>query len=458
MNHHRLRVSPTGGSSPKSCRPRRLGLLRAWRTSLLLGLVCTLAGLAPAQDRILFIQGGFGTGGFLEGGANEQLSDIFSMSVGNGNHAYGELGLLLLAEGFTLQQLNEGPVMHNTPVDLAALDLSTYRVIVFGSNNAPYSEAAADLIADWICQGGSALFISDANWGSDWSDAPNSDQTFLDHFDLIMNQDTGQYGLERAAGDFVVGGVDQGGHPILAGPDGQLGTTDDVDVFDGEGVSPLTVVDLLPNVDPIVLAGAEGNIHVNDAVGSGSMRPATDADGALVVLEYGTGRIAGHFDRNTFFNQNGAGTDLTNGDNAQYARNLFSWLAAAPGVAYGTGCAGAGGFVPRLDLVGCPRAGDGVRLILEDGPGGASALLLFGLTEGSALLPAGCPILIDPVLDGLQLVLPLGGVAPGEGGFDIPATIPADFPVVDFTLQAFIPGGGPAGQVITTNGVRVRVF
>src|SRR5436189_109802 len=70
--------------------------------------------------------------------------------------------------------------------------------------------------------GGAALFRSDANFGSNWGDAPGSDQQFLDRFGLAINQDKGQYAVSRSAGDFL-----QGDHPILAG----------VNSFDGEGVS-----------------------------------------------------------------------------------------------------------------------------------------------------------------------------------------------------------------------------
>src|SRR5207302_9000318 len=45
------------------------------------------------------------------------------------------------------------------------------------------------------------------------------------------------------------------------------------------------------------------------------------------VAEAGLGRVAIHFDRNTFFNANGAGTSLHRFDNARYAKNLFEWLA-----------------------------------------------------------------------------------------------------------------------------------
>jgi hypothetical protein len=49
-------------------------------------------------------------------------------------------------------------------------------------------------------------------------------------------------------------------------------------------------------------------------------------DGSLVIALAGSGRVAGHFDRNTFFNRGGAGTDITRFDNRIYAKNLFAWL------------------------------------------------------------------------------------------------------------------------------------
>lgn len=273
---------------------------------------------------ILFIRGGTGTGGFLEGGADEQLSDITDLSTSQFNHAWGELGVLLESEGFSISQLIE----EGQPIDWASVDLAQFSVVVLGSNNADYGPAAADEIEAYVRSGGGLMVISDANWGTNWGDAPSSDQTFLDRFGLIMNQDSGQYRLSRADGDFVVGGTDFGMHPILIGPDGLLGTADDVNTFEGEGVSPITVTSSLPaGVTAVVLAKAEGMIHVNDSQNSGSFRPADLNDGALVVARVGDGLLAGHFDRNTFFNFNGAGTSLNRFDNARYALNLFHWLA-----------------------------------------------------------------------------------------------------------------------------------
>lgn len=297
--------------------------------TLLLSLAAapSLACAESPQARILFVRGGEGTGGFLEGGADEQLSDIHDFSESGGNHGWGTLTQTLAGAGFACEQLVEGPAANNTPVDFAALDLSAFDVIVLGSNNADYPSAHIDAVEDFVRTGGGLLVISDANWGRDWGDAPTSDQSFLDRFGLIMNQDKGVYSLRRSDGDFVISGADMGSHPILVGPDGVLGTADDVDEFDGEGVSPITLNPGTSGLSPAVLAKAKNSLRVNDNASGGSMRPVTADDGALVAVSVDAGRVAGHFDRNTFFNLNGAGTSIHRFDNRQYALNLFTWLA-----------------------------------------------------------------------------------------------------------------------------------
>ena len=183
-------------------------------------------------------------------------------------------------------------------------------MLVLGSNNAVYSSPAVDAVELFIRNGGGVLFISDANFGGDWSDAASSDQDFLDRFGLIMNQDQGTYVLRRMDGDF-----NQPDHPILAG----------IEAFDGEGVSPINAASAGQ-----VLVRARNSTRVNQPPfgpnNQGQSRPVTAMDGALTVLNVDAGRIAGHFDRNTFFNTNGAGTDITRFDNRQYALNLFAWL------------------------------------------------------------------------------------------------------------------------------------
>jgi len=271
-------------------------------------------------QNILFIRGGSGTGGFLEGGADEQLSDINDKSTSNGNHGWYTLAETLRSQGYTLEQMIEGPASNNTPIPLSTMNLSKYQLIVFGSNNAEYSESDADAVEAYIKNGGAALFISDANWGRNWGDAPASDQTFLDRFGLIMNQDRGTYALRRSNNHFIIEGENRGDHPVLK----------DIDTFDGEGVSPITIHQNIDGVNAMVLAKAVERLRQNDSYSQGSLRDPTSDDGALVVAEVGLGRIACHFDRNTFFNRNGAGTNIHRFDNKQYAINLFSWLSGEP--------------------------------------------------------------------------------------------------------------------------------
>jgi len=261
---------------------------------------------------ILFVRGGPGTGGFLEGGSDDQLSSIFDESTANGNHGWATLADVLENLGFTLEEMREEPVVDGvpTPIPFDQMDLSVYTTIVLGSNNAEYTVAQIDAIEDYVRSGGSVLFISDANFGQDWPDAPFSDQAFLDRFGLIMNQDQGTYAITDDE-------YRNTPHPILDG----------VSAFDGEGVSPVTVGDVPSDVRVEILAGAEGNVRRNDSEsGRGSSTAATADDAALLYGSAGSGRFAVHFDRNTFFNENGAGTDITRLDNQVFAENLFRWL------------------------------------------------------------------------------------------------------------------------------------
>ena len=74
------------------------------------------------------------------------------------------------------------------------------------------------------------------------------------------------------------------------------------------------------------IVAAKDKTRDNDKPDGGTFRPVTDRDAALITIEHGKGRAAVHFDRNTFFNKNGAGTDIHRHDNRRYAENLFAWL------------------------------------------------------------------------------------------------------------------------------------
>lgn len=295
-----------------------------------LSIVLLLLVAPCSAQHILFIRGADRSGGFLEGrddaSRTEHLAGIDNDADFRGNHGWKTLADTLTEAGYELTEMHERVEAGNTrgqsegrPLPLEDMDLSKYDAIVFGSNNARYGKEAVDAVEAYLRSGGAAIFISDANFGGDWADASDSDQPFLDRLGLTMNQDHGTYVLRRDAGEFAAPD-----HPILK----------DVAAFDGEGVTPITVRDELPaGVEVTILARAKGKLNRNTEPRGererGPSAPAGENDAALLALTIDLGRVVGHFDRNTFFNKGGAGTDLTRFDNKQLALNLFAWLSAA---------------------------------------------------------------------------------------------------------------------------------
>lgn len=278
---------------------------------------------------ILFIRGADRSGGFIEATNDfqrtEQLADINNASTASGNHGWKQLADLLRGNGYTVTQVAE-PLEAGAPptgqttgrhIDFEQLNLSQYEAIVFASNNAVYDTAAINAVETYIRNGGGALFISDGNFGSNWADSPDSDSQFLARFGLRANQDHGTYSLQRGAGDFIAAS-----HPVLFG----------VNAIDGEGVSPIFIEDPSSFDTTFTrVVAAKGTTWNNDGSNpanqfQGTARNVTASDAALVLANAGVGRLAAYFDRNTFFNTNGAGTDITRFNNQQFALNLFNWV------------------------------------------------------------------------------------------------------------------------------------
>ena len=291
-----------------------------------------IASFGQTSANVLFIRGADRSGGFLEADNDfertEQLADINNTSTSGGNHGWNELRLTLEEAGFNVSQMAE-PLEAGAPssgqttgagIAFDTMDLSVFDVLVFGSNNAVYSNEAVDAIESYIRGGGGAIFISDANFGSDWADASNSDQQFLDRFGLVAHQDQGTYSIERSDDEFLIPD-----HPIFEG----------VDRFDGEGVTPIRVEEPTQGVDVSILALAEGQTRLNEGPLGGRNRGESRASGpndaVLLFANVDQGRIIGHFDRNTFFNLNGAGTNINRFDNRQFAINLFTAAATRLG-------------------------------------------------------------------------------------------------------------------------------
>ncbi len=285
----------------------------------------TLAlGAQSETKNVLFIRGSSGSAGFTDEGGDNNLSDITNHQTTPQNFGWGTLADLLTAAGYSLQQVVEGPTPDGSgaAVPLSTMNLGQYDVIVFGSNNASYTAADVASFKQYVLSGGGAFFISDANFGSDWADAANSDQQFLDVIGVEVHQDQSAY----VVGD-LPGEIRQPAHPVLAG----YGPGEVVAQFDGEGVSPFHIKQTVVGAGVMLLAGAEQTTRLNEPpFGPQNQGPSVTVsarDASLFTATYGQGRVAGHFDRNTFFNLNGGGTDITHNDHQQYALNLFRWLA-----------------------------------------------------------------------------------------------------------------------------------
>jgi hypothetical protein len=305
---------------------------------------CLLAGT------VLFVHGADRSGGFIEATNDaqrtEQLASIDNASTAGGNHGWKQLADQLRGQGYTLTEIKE-PLESGAPptgqttgraLDLTVNFLRKYDLVVFASNNAVYSAASVDAVDAYLRGGGAGLFISDGNFGSDWRDAPASDTQFLSRYGLAVNQDNGTYAVRRDQGDFTTPN-----HPVLFG----------VNAFDGEGVSPIRLPTAAPaGVTLTPLARAKGVTFDNGLTlpfnqNRGDARQADARDASLVLGNVGAGRFAAFFDRNTFFNTNGAGTNLTRFDNARLATNLFNWATdkAPPAVASSSFDQGRGGGV-----------------------------------------------------------------------------------------------------------------
>ena len=88
-------------------KPQVLILYAAFFTGMSAGLAAGSPLSTQQGERVVFIRGGSGTGGFLEGGSDEQLSDINNFSTSGGNHGFGQLAQLLTADGFVVEQVIE---------------------------------------------------------------------------------------------------------------------------------------------------------------------------------------------------------------------------------------------------------------------------------------------------------------------------------------------------------------
>jgi hypothetical protein len=312
--------------------------------------------------------------------------------------------------------------------------------VVFGSNNKRYSTAEVQAFHAYVDAGGSALFHSDANWGTVWGAAPNSDNDFLLRYGAEVYQDNGTAVFARTEpGRFLIPD-----HPYLSGTDG-AGGNHDVNQFDGEGISPFRVFQGSDGYQAVRLVSADGlAVRLNTPDGSpGQLQLAGPADCVAFLVERGQRRVAGVIDRNTFFNQGGVGSSLFRFDNRQLALNLFRWLAAEPAraMARGMGCGLAA--TPTLQA-SPPVVGLPLQLAVQGSSPLAPGLLL--LAVGPALptpLPGGCVLQVDPAA---ALFVIVGPASSGSGAWQLGIPLPdrhALSSAVVTTQVLFVVQGGP---------------
>jgi hypothetical protein len=418
---------------------------------LAVGVLSVESQVDPQGRSVLFIRGADGSGGATEGGTQqqrtEQLSDVTNNNTNSGNHGYGTLRSLLIGDGFQVTQLIES----SSAITLSALQ--PHRVVVFGSNNKVYSAAEVQAFHDYVDRGGSALFISDANWGSTWEAAPASDNQFLGRYGAQVYQDSGQLPLMARSeqGRYVIAD-----HPALSGPDG-TGNKSDVNRYNGEGISLFRITTGSNGYQAVAMVSASGlQKRLNDPSGkAGALQSAGAGDAAMIFVEKGNARIVGHFDRNTFFNLNGAGTDITNLENAQLALNIFRYLTSVKATAamMGRGCGKAGALSLAATL---PILGRSQSYSLS----GASASV-----AGWFVLSPGMPKTV-PVGNGCATHVDLGTAVVGlvfvtdsAGAWSFQPTLPENHRLSGLRLTSqvvtFVSGGPLAGGGELSNGLDV---
>ncbi len=285
-----------------------LGLL-VLAALVLSGAVPLVGGTTPSADgqaagrdrRVLVVRGGLGTAGFLQGRSDQDLSDLFNERMGG----LARFGALLAGDGYEVTQVEEGP--GGTKVDLGAVDLERYGLVVLGSNNATYGPADAVRLAAYVRAGGSVLAFADANFGKDWRAAADSDQQLLERFGLTVSQDNGKP-QALAAADLAAPD-----HPVLRG----------VDKVDGYGATAFTLSRGAPEAQATILARPNTPVRENTGDGSqpGPDRASTADDGAIVAVTLGQGRVLATFDRDTFF-----GSSLAQAGNRTFTLNAVRWL------------------------------------------------------------------------------------------------------------------------------------
>ncbi|TGD82216.1 malectin domain-containing carbohydrate-binding protein [Hymenobacter wooponensis] len=221
-----------------------------------------------------------------------------------GNQGMSQFNQLLSETGFSAVEALDASVT----LDVATL--STYKVLILGSNNRRFSAAEKAAVASWVNSGGGLLAWSDAafgweNGGLNSTVGAASDNDLTDQFGMHFLRDNGLsvFTLNQWSQNHYINRFNKNG-----------GIT-----IEAEGVSPVRT-----SAPATILAGLPtGKAQLNSLDG-----PVTAADAALAIAKVGQGRVVGFFDRNAFWNA-GEGTYLSRVDNRVFAQRILQWAAGA---------------------------------------------------------------------------------------------------------------------------------
>jgi len=318
--------------------------------------------------------------------------------------AYGGFRAAFTSAGHSVQSL-----VAFTPGALAALDL----LVLTQPTEVSASFSAAEIadIQSFVSAGGRLLFLAEAGW--------DTGSTLSDVNSLLV-----PYGL--AVSTLVYNGS-------------------------GAVVKNFITHDVTEQVTEVGL-----DFHRTLIVAS----PAVDLTIASVDVlatvdgRGGSGRVVVFTDRSGFANS-GSGPDYGIGDldNLRLLENIVDWLLPP----FGTGCPGAGGFVPKLSASStAPTAGGPLTLSLTHGLGGATATFFIGLSSAELPMVGGCTLNISPLLP-VSITVPLGASGAGHGWIDLPGTLPLDMSGVTFAMQAFVLDSAVAHGFSNSNEVVIAV-
>jgi len=178
--------------------------------------------------------------------------------------------------------------------------------------------------------------------------------------------------------------------------------------------------------------------------------------GGSLASDPGSGGLLGYESAGRRFFIVDAGTGVGQLKSTMAGADVFGMAPIGCAATYGPGCPGVFGIVPRLSASGCAASGGPFQLTIEDGLGGSLVALLFGTGQGALPLGFGCDVVVAPLLPPV-LLLPLGGVGPGQGSAVLGAVVPLGVPSgTVVTMQALVADPNVGLGLSATNGLRLE--